>query len=319
MSETAPRAAGSHGGWKKLLVSGDKSDVQFAVGRQRGEVRIFSAHKLLLSVHSDVFERMLYGDLRENTAQPIDIPEILPSTFASMLSFVYTGTVEAVEGLPEPCSLSGVDSVFEVLYCADKYNLPRLTELALRTVFRQINQQNCLDYLDNAQRWPLESCTRIADDCLDCLNICSDTVLPSQRFCGVSRETLLCILQSRLLQADENAIYTAVKRWAEAACLRDGLDPSPSNLREMLGPALFHIRFPLMTDAQLADGPVKSGLLLDSEVVALYQYKHAAVRPPLPFPVESRGRRKRGPPAESPGGGAPLRVPKIRLIDPAVL
>ncbi|XP_055355229.1 BTB/POZ domain-containing protein 6-like [Paramacrobiotus metropolitanus] len=264
------------------------SDVQFAVGRQRGAVKIFSAHKFLLSVRSDVFRAMFYGELPENTAQPIDIPEILPAAFACMLSFVYTGTVEAVEGLPPPSSLVCAESVTEVLYCADKYHLPQLTKMALNAVLSRLDHASCLDYLENAQRWPLESCARVVQECLYWVDVCSDVVLGTERFCALAPETLQLILQRNTLCVDENAVYTAAEKWAAAACLRNALDASPGNRRAMLGPALFLIRFPLLTDAQLTDGPVQSGLLLDSEVVALYRYKHAAVRPLLPFAAGPR-------------------------------
>ncbi|XP_055355203.1 BTB/POZ domain-containing protein 2-like isoform X2 [Paramacrobiotus metropolitanus] len=256
-SSVARPVAGFHDVWKQLLVSGEKSDVRFAVGRESGEAKIFAAHKFLLSVRSDVFDRMFNGDLRENTAQPIDIPEIRPAAFAAMLSFVYTGTVDAVEGLPEPCSLSGVDSVFEVLYCADKYNLKELTKLALHVVFRRLDHDTCLDYLENAQRCGMESCARVVQKCLNWVDCFTDVILAAERFCAVSRDTLLRILQRGSLRVEENAVYLAAEKWAKAACLRDDVDASPDSCRAQLDEALFLIRFPLMTDAQLTDGPVK--------------------------------------------------------------
>ncbi|XP_055355206.1 BTB/POZ domain-containing protein 6-like [Paramacrobiotus metropolitanus] len=195
------------------------------------------------------------------------------------------------------------------------YNLPQLTELAHNTVTRRMDYRNCLDYLENAQRWPMGSCAAIVDYCFLWLNTFSDVVLASERFCSLDRATLLLILQRHGLDVEESALYAAVERWATAACLRNALDASPDNRCAILGPALFHIRFPLLTDAQLADGPIQSGLLLHSEVTALFLYKHAAVKPPLPFATEPRGgadqRRKRAP-RDSPDS-VPAKAPKTRF------
>ncbi|XP_055332376.1 ubiquitin carboxyl-terminal hydrolase 7-like [Paramacrobiotus metropolitanus] len=71
-------------------------------------------------------------------------------------------------------------------------------------------------------------------------------------------------------------------------CKQNSMDASSANRREMLGPALFLIRFPLLIHAQLLDGPLKNGLLLQSEGWDIFHYKHATIKPRLPFPTQPR-------------------------------
>ncbi|XP_055350034.1 BTB/POZ domain-containing protein 2-like [Paramacrobiotus metropolitanus] len=71
-------------------------------------------------------------------------------------------------------------------------------------------------------------------------------------------------------------------------CKEKHMDASSANRREVLGQALFLIRFPLLTDTQLLDGPLQSGLLLQSEGWDIYHFKFADIKPPLSFSTEPR-------------------------------
>ncbi|XP_055353009.1 BTB/POZ domain-containing protein 6-B-like isoform X2 [Paramacrobiotus metropolitanus] len=170
--------------------------------------------------------------------------------------------------------------------CADKYNVPPLIEKCWHFVGAKLSVDNCLTMLEEGIEWHAEE---IVTRCLQFIHRYAEGVLQSEYFSTVKLETLVMIVQSPTLVADEHNIYLAIERWAEEACRAGNLDPSGANRRQVLGEALFRVRFPLLSNTQLADGPVKSGLLLHSEVHDLYQYKFATVKPPLPFPTEARG------------------------------
>ncbi|XP_055357157.1 BTB/POZ domain-containing protein 6-like [Paramacrobiotus metropolitanus] len=265
---------------KLLLASGDMSDVQFTVGRQYGAVKTFSAHKFVLSLGSDVLHTMFHGSEPERGDIPIDIPEILPDAFTNLLQYLYTRSVD--ENLTS-------DNVFETMHCADKYNLPQLMELCFKFVNSQLNAGNCLLFLEKAMSSAQECSAGFVEKCLTVVNAHCQDVLRSDQFTLIGRDTLEMIRQRSSLSASEWEIYTAVEKWAAANCLRGKLDPSPANRRAVLGNALFLVRFPLLTDAELADGPLKSRLLLDSELLDIFQFRHAADnKPQLPFPTEPR-------------------------------
>ncbi|XP_055330153.1 BTB/POZ domain-containing protein 6-like [Paramacrobiotus metropolitanus] len=259
---------------KRALASGDHHDVEFSVGRQFGEAKTLQAHKWLLSISSDVFNRQFYGSLPEKCDFPIDVPDILPDAFLNMLSFLYTDTVENLN----------VDNVAPTMYCADKYNIQPLLDLCSEFIIGQLTVDNCLTVLQSVRHL-----NAVVEKCLEMVDTNSDTVLQSQHFLEIDSSETLCMVVSRnTLSADEHLIYAAVEKWAaNASNLRD-LDPSPANRREVLGPALYCIRYPQMSDVQLTDGPLKSGLLYLDEMRDIYRYKHATEKPAIAFPAEPR-------------------------------
>ncbi|XP_055347784.1 BTB/POZ domain-containing protein 6-like [Paramacrobiotus metropolitanus] len=274
---------------KHSLVTGERSDVQFHVGREHGEVQTFRAHKYVLSISSAVFDTMFYGAMAADAASKeesdgvddarnkdeLEIPEILPEAFGNMLSFMYT---DCVENLSE-------ENAFQTLYCAQKYDLPLLSEQCTAFLLRQLKAENCLLNLENAMFLDAES---VVEKCLEFVDGAGQAVLQSEQLVAVKHATLALIVNRNSLDVDENVVYTAVEKWAKEFCKQKDLEPTPENLREVLGEILRCVRFPLMTDRQLADGPVKCGLLSRDELWDIYEWKHAAVKPQLAFPSAPR-------------------------------
>ncbi|XP_055332283.1 BTB/POZ domain-containing protein 6-like [Paramacrobiotus metropolitanus] len=269
---------------RQILASGELSDVLFAVGSQHGDVKLFAAHKFILSNGSTVFYTMFHGSLPETGEQPIDVPEILPDAFSNMLTYIYTSSVD--NGLK-------ADNVFETIYCADKYSLPLLENLCLTFIKTDLKADNCLMYLENVKRC-IHDCVSKAgleEKCLETVDKFSPAVLQSNYFPTVDLEILKMIVQRDSLSADEHTIYTAVEKWSAEACLRGDLEPSPANRRAVLGEVLFLVRFPLLSNKELANGPMKSVLLLETEFWDMHQYNHATSTTnmrQMPFPTVHR-------------------------------
>ncbi|XP_055353051.1 BTB/POZ domain-containing protein 6-B-like [Paramacrobiotus metropolitanus] len=260
---------------KRALSSGELSDVQFSVGREFGPAKCFHAHKLVLCLRSSVFYAMFYGGLPERCDQPIDIPDILPDAFGNMLSFLYTDTTENLH----------LDNLIQTSMCADKYDLPLLVEMCSDFASAGLTVDNCLTILENA------ICLRadmIVGCCLEFIDGCADDILQSEHFAALEQKTMVMILQRDTLSADEHNVYLAVERWAQEACKAHNMEPTAANRHQVLGEALFLVRFPLLSNTELADGPIQSGLLLQFEVHDLFQYKYATVKPSLPFSGQPR-------------------------------
>ncbi|XP_055350055.1 BTB/POZ domain-containing protein 3-like isoform X2 [Paramacrobiotus metropolitanus] len=233
------------------LTSGDLSDVQFAVGRDYGISKIFAAHRNILSMRSPVFRTMFYGSLPEKCDGAIDVPDVHPDAFANML----------------------------------RYDIPLLTEHCSRFIFGDLNAGSCLTYLENAVKWRADE---FVDPCLMVVDAYGESILRFKRFIQIERKMLEMILRRSSLRASENAIYVAVEKWATAACTRNNEEPTAANRRRILGEVLFLVRFPLMSDTELLDGPATSGLLLEAELLDIYRHKHATMQPEIPFLVEPR-------------------------------
>ncbi|XP_055347787.1 BTB/POZ domain-containing protein 6-B-like [Paramacrobiotus metropolitanus] len=263
---------------KHTLKTGERSDVQFTVGSQHGEAETFRAHKYVLSISSAVFDSMFYGsseDSKDDKKEEFDVPDVHPDAFANMLSFVYT---DAVENLSE-------ENAYPTLYCAQKYGIPQLAEQCSVVLLRQLKLENCLTNLENAASLNAEA---MIEKCLEFVDGSSAAILQSDKLNTVKQATLGLIVKRNSLNVEEIVVYKAVEKWANEYCKLHDMDPSPENLRQALGEVLHFVRFPLMSDPQLTNGPMKCGLLSRDDLWDIYQWKHAAVKPSIIFPTVPR-------------------------------
>ena len=65
----------------KLFNSAITGDVCFVVGNQKTK---FYAHRAILSMYSDAFKQMFFGDLKEKSHE-IEVPDLDPVGFENML------------------------------------------------------------------------------------------------------------------------------------------------------------------------------------------------------------------------------------------
>ncbi|KAL3108001.1 hypothetical protein niasHT_018302 [Heterodera trifolii] len=248
---------------KHLLSSGEDADVYFLVGDE-DEKELLSAHKLILKHISDVFAAMFSFDAKNEKAEfasancPVEVPDVEAAAFKVMLSFIYTGDLSALNG----------DNAMAVLYAAKKYNIPGLVDpslqfpvSSLRNVFLAYVQAGLFDLKDYAK------C------CLAYIDKNADTLIKSEAFLQIDQKLLSEILERDELEiSGEISIWNAALRWADAKCRQNGIECSAENKRQMLGPALFKIRFPLVLIEEFSKNIVPTDVLSKYEVNAVYQF-----------------------------------------------
>uniref|UniRef100_A0A183C8R7 BTB domain-containing protein n=1 Tax=Globodera pallida TaxID=36090 RepID=A0A183C8R7_GLOPA len=85
-------------------------------------------------------------------------------------------------------------------------------------------------------------------------------------------EQLLCTILERdeLMISEELTIWNAAIRWADNQCNQKGKECSAENRREILGPALFKIRFPLIREVDFCAKIAPSKVLMDAELLSVY-------------------------------------------------
>ena len=171
------------------------------------------------------------------------------------------------------------------MYAAKKYIMPHLVQECVKYLETNIDADNaCL----------LLSHSRIFDEpelmkrCLEFIDSWTEEALQSDSFIDIDYQTLEQILSRDTLSAKETAVYTAATRRAEAECTRQGRDTSPQQCREVLGEALYLIRFPTMTLEEFSKGAARSKLLSKQEIIDLFLYLTTEDKPELQFQTTYR-------------------------------
>ena len=114
-------------------------------------------------------------------------------------------------------------------------------------------------------------------------------VITSQPFSNLDKEILVLLLKRDTLSASEVDLYRAAVRWARAEAARQSKPEEPSVMREILGEALFLIRFPTISgnDFAFIIDDECPGLLTEDDRIAIFNH-FADPTNVVPFPSDKR-------------------------------
>lgn len=91
---------------RSILATGHQSDITLKCGNQE-----LKAHKLLLSLHSPVFEAMFsHTDTKEAAEKKVVIDDVSAEAMQGLLTYIYTGEME----------IKGEEQTLELLIATDK-------------------------------------------------------------------------------------------------------------------------------------------------------------------------------------------------------
>ncbi|KAL3120100.1 hypothetical protein niasHT_003352 [Heterodera trifolii] len=141
--------------------------------------------------------------------------------------------------------------------------------------FNGLDANNWLDVLKAADKYNITGLVK------ECANFSAN--VPIQKLPNV----FVAFEQARLRNLE-------ALRWADEQCRQKGIECSAENRREMLGQALFNIRFPLIPKEDFTKSVVSTDVLTMEEVISVYQhYSHRNLSDapglfPLKFPTQQR-------------------------------
>lgn len=118
--------------YKNLLDTGLLSDVTLLVADQK-----FKAHRCILANSCEYFRAMFTGGLKESTQKVIEITDVGPEVFETILKFIYSGE------LPE--DLTPIAK--ELLIAADKYDLQMVVIQCVNHLSKMLNLDTCVQLL----------------------------------------------------------------------------------------------------------------------------------------------------------------------------
>lgn len=209
-----------------LLVEEKHTDCSFQI-----DGKTLTAHKIILSAASPVFEAMFYGPMAEKRC--ITISDINANAFKLMLLYIYTDQIETIN---EPAT---IDDFMELYYCAEKYLIADLLGQCATLIKSSLNHSNILRALDLAVSLNINNLLTICMNFFTsyCLNNSNFVKIVLQTNLHISKECLNYILQSKINKQNVNLVYL-IKEWCRIEANYLGLD------KENMKMALAGIRIP---------------------------------------------------------------------------
>lgn len=159
------------------------------------------------------------------------------------------------------------DSVIGILYAAEKYGITELLQKCKFFLETHITEDNICIILENALSFNMDGLfQKCQNEIYESLFV-SRKVFESESFLDLSKHCLCELVKSDRLPLDEKAIFDSLLHWAKEQCIKAEKNPmDPSELRQMLGDLLCHVRFPLMSSALFNEDIVPMNILSDKEV-----------------------------------------------------
>lgn len=248
------------------------ADVHFIVGIDENTERI-PAHSYVLAIASAPFNAMFNGGFEKHNE--IKLPDVEPVAFKILLKYLYCDSIE-LDSSNALCTL----------YAAKKYMITHLVQAVIDFLTFNLKAENVCLLLSQSQLFQDEQ--ELMDRCWKLVEVDAERVLMSDAFCDIDFTLFEEILSRDTLLTEEKLVYDAALKWAEAECGRRNLPISRVNVRNVLGNALYHIRFPAMTIYEFANGPAKMGLLTCQEINDIFLHFAAEEKPQLPFLINKR-------------------------------
>ncbi len=174
---------------RHMFNNSDMSDISFTC---EGSDKTFYAHKYVLGTSSHVFHAMFYGGLAEK-GSIVHLSDTNKEALEQFLRFVYA----------EECTLTA-DNVISILYLAKKYILPSLSKTCVNFLIENLNAENVLDVLDQANRFDEND---LKKRCWKVIQSYTSRVAASERFNNISQTTLTKLLMQNNLNIEEVELF----------------------------------------------------------------------------------------------------------------
>lgn len=221
---------------RKLYLNGDTGDVHFLFGASDVEdtVKRVPAHKALLSVCSDVFEKMFFGDLKETG--DIHVTDSTDAEFVEFLQYFYLKEINL-----------SAENIFGIFRLGHKYNVMKCIQHCIQFLTQKMDIEFVCECLHHALVYNQSELMKVCEK-----QILRNTaeILNSAAFSKCHKDVLGHILKMDTLPCPEVEIFQACMRWVEAN-IGDDETLSKESVERHLGNLYYTIRFASMTMEQL--------------------------------------------------------------------
>jgi hypothetical protein len=119
---------------EELFTTGKFSDIKIKVG-----LKEFNVHRCILSLASEVFERMFLSDMIETRSNVIEINDISDDICEEMIRFIYCNKIQHLD-----------INALDLLYAADKYAIENLKILCIQSLIDTFTFETAAEMLIRA-------------------------------------------------------------------------------------------------------------------------------------------------------------------------
>jgi BTB/POZ domain len=173
------------------------SDVTFLVGPDKLPVK---ANKTTLSIRSEVFDKMFFGDFPLTTDIPIE--DINEADFVEMLGFIYLNKVNLK-----------TSNVHELIYAAEKYRLPELKMECEKYLVACVTKENVLRIFRDCQTF---HCPMVDNKCFEILLDNPIKFFVDPHFMNMTANGLRKIIQQPRINCTEQQLKDVSLKWLKS-------------------------------------------------------------------------------------------------------
>lgn len=236
-----------------LYEKGNAFDCNFIIGEASNQIRL-PAHKYMLTSSSIEFNFLLKEDQNE-----IIILDVAPSAVVSFLLFIYKNYTELNHEI-----------IWDVIKLSSKFCMENLEKICEEFLLqnKSIDDENVFEILDKILNYNLPI---LELKIMSFISRSTVSILDSEAFNTIDKETLIKLLKFEKLPGRENEIYKAVSRWSTNYCLLNNIQPTFDNRRNALGEALKLIRFGAMTYIEFRECTDGNPVITLQEIFEIFQ------------------------------------------------
>ena len=190
-----------------------------------------SGHRAIVAAGSPMLHAMLYGNMKESNEKEIELPSVDTRSLQYLLTFMYTGQVEAT-----------TDEWYGLLLAARYFNVAVLEAKCIDTIAASLNDLNCCKFTIFAVEQQLDV---LLKQCYGYMQTHMDKIINTPEFKCLSAESMTEICNSSELCVKELDLFFAVQEWSE--CQKDSVP------EETIKSIFQLIRYPLIPIANLIE------------------------------------------------------------------
>ncbi|KAK5614279.1 hypothetical protein CRENBAI_004250 [Crenichthys baileyi] len=188
---------------ENLLTLGNSSDASLRVQTiNTDEVKVIQAHSLVLTLQSDVFEKLLLS--RNNSALVLTETPECAAVFDKFVRYLYCGDISL-----------RLDQAISLHRLASKYHVWSLQQGLTQYMTQHLSSDSPTGHVVSWYNYALQiGDTTLRDSCLQYLSWNLSSVLQSGEWGSISEDLLLSLLQrSDLILQSELELYEALEAW----------------------------------------------------------------------------------------------------------